>query len=69
MCLYSYSAYALNSSLVVCIYSGPRGFWDLGRMAIPFLGAGENGYSFSGSWGALVIISEDLGSKLIVLGI
>ena len=38
-------------------------------MAIPFLGAGENGYSFSGSWGALVIISEDLGSKLIVLGI
>ena len=30
---------------------------------------GENGYFFSGSWGALVIILGDLGSKLIVLGI
>ena len=39
--------------------SGPRGFW----------GSGENGYLFSGSWGALVIIFRDLGSKLVVLGI
>ena len=37
----------------------PQGFW----------GSGENGYLFSGSWGALVIIFRDLGSKLIVLGI
>ena len=34
-----------------------------------FWGSGENGYLFSGSWGALVIISGDLGSKLIFLGI
>ena len=32
---------------------------DLGRMAI----------LFSGSWGALVIILGELGSKLIILGI
>ena len=38
---------------------GPQGFW----------GSGENGYLFSGSWGALVIIFRDLGSKLIVFGI
>ena len=38
---------------------GPQGFW----------GSGENGYLFSGSWGALVIIFSDLGSKLIDLGI
>ena len=36
----------------------PRGFGDLGRMAIYFQGAG----------GALIIIFRDLGSKLIVLG-
>ena len=30
-------------------YGGPQGFW----------GSGENGYLFSGSWGALVIISRD----------
>ena len=34
-----------------------------------FWGSGENGNLFSGSWGALVIIFRDLGSKLIVLGI
>ena len=34
-----------------------------------FLGSGDNCYSFSGSWGAQVIIFRDLGSKLIVLGI
>ena len=38
---------------------GPHGFW----------GSGENGYLFSGSWEALVIIFRDLGSNLIVLGI
>ena len=32
-------------------------------------GSGENGFLFSGSWGALVIIFRDLGSKLINLGI
>ena len=34
-----------------------------------FGGSGENGYLFSGSWGALVIILGELGSKLIILGI
>ena len=34
-----------------------------------FLGSGEKGYLFSGSWGALVIIFRELGSKLMVLGI
>ena len=37
----------------------PQGFW----------GSGENGYLYSGSWGALVIILGELGSKLIILGI
>ena len=37
----------------------PQGFW----------GSGENSYLFSGSWGALVIILGELGSKLIILGI
>ena len=31
--------------------------------------SGENDYLFSGSWGALVIIFRNLGSKLIDLGI
>ena len=31
--------------------------------------ARENGYLFSGTWGALVIIFMDFGSMLIVLGI
>ena len=35
---------------------GPYGFW----------GSEENGYLFSGSWEALVIILRDLVSKLIV---
>ena len=34
-----------------------------------FGGSRENGYLFSGSWEALVIIIKDLGSKLIVLRI
>ena len=38
---------------------GPQGFG----------GSGEKGYSFSGNWGALVIISRELGSKRMVLGI
>ena len=38
---------------------GPQGFW----------GSGENGFLFSGSWGALVIIFRHLGNKSIVLGI
>ena len=38
---------------------GPPGFW----------GSGEKGYLFSGSWGALLIISGELGSKHILLGI
>ena len=42
----------------ICVIGAPQGFW----------GSGENGYLFSGSWGALVIISGDLGSKLIFLG-
>ena len=41
------------------IFMGPQGF----------LGSGENGYLFSGSWGGLVIILGELGSKLIILGI
>ena len=38
---------------------GPQGFW----------GSGEDGFLFLGSWGALVIIKGELGSKLIILGI
>ena len=37
----------------------PQGIW----------GSGEKGYLLSGSWGAMVIIFRDMGSKLIVLGI
>ena len=46
-------------AILVTGQCGPQGFW----------GSGENGYLFSGSWGALIIIFRDLGSKLIVLGI
>ena len=38
---------------------GPQGFG----------GSGENGYLFSESWGELVIILGELGSKLIILRI
>ena len=34
-----------------------------------FSGSGENGYLFSGSWGALVNILGELGSNLIILEI
>ena len=37
----------------------PQGFW----------GSGEKGYLFSGSWGALLIILGELGSKNILFGI
>ena len=40
-------------------YVGPQGFG----------GSGEKGYLFSGTWGALVIILGELGSKLLVLGL
>ena len=43
----------------LCTVGGRQGLW----------GCGENGYSFSGIWGALVIIFRNLGSKLIVLAI
>ena len=37
----------------------PQGFW----------GSGEKGFLFSGSWGALLIILGELGSKHILSGI
>ena len=40
------------------LYIAPRGFG----------GSGEKGYLFSGSWGALLIILGELGSKHILLG-
>ena len=43
----------------IVLSMGPQGFW----------GSWENGHLFSGSWGALVIIYGELGSKLIILGI
>ena len=51
---------AHTRSLIRAFASGaPQGFW----------GSGENGYLFSGIWGALVIILGEMGSKRIVLGI
>ena len=44
-----------------------KSFSDMGPPG--FGGSWENGYLFSGSWGALVIIFTHLGSKFIVLGI
>ena len=43
----------------VASWGPPQGFW----------GSGEKGYLFSGSWGALLIILGELGSKHILLGI
>ena len=48
--------YGVDTNSVNEIIGTPRGF-------------GENGYLFSGSWGALVIILAELGSKLIILWI
>ena len=50
---------SLPSLIPFAIRWAPQGFW----------GSLENGYLFSGSWGALVIILGELGSKLIILGI
>ena len=47
-----------NLSAIVHLW-GPQGFWD----------SGEKDYLFSGSWGALLIILGELGSKHILLGI
>ena len=46
------------------ILGAPRGFWDYGRMAIYFQGAGENLYLFSGILGASSLFG-DLGSPVI----
>ena len=43
----------------MCLFLPPKGFWR----------SGENGYIFSGSWGALAIIFKDLGIKLKFFGI
>ena len=48
-----------NPSTCMWQFWGPQGFW----------GSGENGFLFSGSWGALVIILGELGSNLIIWGI
>ena len=61
-----YKIKGMSVCLHVCTYAcmltdghmyGPPGF---------FVGSGEKGYLFSGSWGALVIIFRELGSKLMV---
>ena len=52
----TYTLYPLPPTKMV---GAPQVFW----------GSGENGYFVSGSWGALVIIFRELGSKLIILGI
>ena len=51
-------AYSLDPDQDSTMY-GPQEFWL----------SGEDGYLFSGIWGALVFIFRDLGSKLIVWGI
>ena len=58
----SHDSFAIHTWSIILwklTYMGPQGFW----------GSGENGYLFSGSWEALVIILGELGSKLKVLGI
>ena len=50
---------ALSTDSHKAAKTGPQGFW----------GSVEDGYFFSGSWGAPVIVLGDQGSKLIVLGI
>ena len=49
----------IYGELAVNELRGSEGFW----------GSGEKGYLFSGSWGALLIILGELGSKHILLGI
>ena len=53
---YHFNSEYLTFKLVV---GPPQGFW----------GSGEKGYLFSGSWGALLIILGELGSRQILLGI
>ena len=47
----------VQSKVIISIIGAPWGLGDLGRMA------------FLGSWGALVIILGEIGSKLLILGI
>ena len=49
-------AHIFFSYLFALIQWGPQGFW----------GSWEKGYLFSGSWGALLIIFGELGSKHIL---
>ena len=53
------SVYLSQRQMVLVTSGAPRGFGELG----------EKGYLFSGSWGALLIILGELGSKHILLGI
>ena len=69
-----YSSSAIPYVLLVSIFYGSSfwiGFPIVAELVGPqeFGGSGENGYLFSGSWGALVIILGELGNKLKVLGI
>ena len=59
VCLSACMYVRMHACLHMDICMGPQGFW----------GSGEKGYLFSGSWGAMVIIFRELGSKLMVLGI
>ena len=57
-----YSLYLREIQKIRFTFDGfiyPQGFW----------GSGEKGYLFSGSWGALLIIVGELGSKHILCGI
>ena len=49
----------MDETVLSSSHVGPQGFW----------GSGKKGYLFSGSWGALLIILGELGSKHILLGI
>ena len=57
-------------NFVGCVFDWRTGYH---RSAIGnpqgFGGSGENGYLSSGNWGALIIISRNLGSQPVVLGI
>ena len=57
----------LGTELAIVKSHGQHTYLEEGPQGL--LGSGENGYFFSGSWGALVIILGELGSKLIILGI
>ena len=48
-----------NKDIYASNIGAPQGFW----------GSGEKGYLFSGSWGPLLIILGELGSKHILFGI